>query len=344
MAGLLLIILIIRLHRPIDIGVTGHGAIYQCESAQVCQRSGSRKNAENNLLLSVQSYIVTIAAFLIITSNVYASGTYPVDNPSTPLIGLSGFYTIQDKDSLIELARTYSVGYNEITDANIHVDPWVPDAGTRIIIPTTWLLPESIRDEVVINLAELRLYFFYSVDGRKYVSTYPLGIGSQGFSTPTGTFKITAKIKDPVWRIPTGFRDEYPDLPDFVRPGPDNPLGKYWLQLSVNGYGIHGTNRPYGIGRRVSHGCIRLYPEDIETLYKFIKPGTRVRIVNEPVKVGWHNNKVYIEVHRSEMEHSDLMKAAIQKLSRKHLLEYVDTPLMVNEVKNATGLPADISR
>jgi len=253
-------------------------------------------------------------------------------------------YTIRDKETLILLARAYDLGYNEITDANREVDPWVPARGTSIFIPNSWLLPEIIDHGIIINLAEMRLYAFFSMDGSKYVATYPIGIGREGFNTPTGTYTITLRVKDPVWRVPADIRKEKPELPAYVMPGPDNPLGKYWLQLSVNGYGIHGTNMPYGIGRRVSHGCIRLYPEDIELLARFVEPGTPVRIINEAVKVGRHDNNVYIEVHRSEEGDSELIQMATEKLGRKRLLKYVDTQLMIQAVKSATGLPAVISK
>jgi L,D-transpeptidase ErfK/SrfK len=216
-------------------------------------------------------FVITLSVILVLTSDIYASGAFPLYDDSTILIGSNTTYTIKNKETLIELARKYDVGYNEIVDANSHTDPWIPENNTGILIPTSW-----------------------SVKGLKYVSTYPIGIGVQGFNTPTGKFRITKKIKSPVWYIPDIIREEDPELPAFVPAGPDNPLGGYWLQLSVDGYGIHGTNRPYGIGRKISHGCIRLYPEDIETLYKFIKPETAVRIINEPVKAGMYGNKVYI--------------------------------------------------
>jgi L,D-transpeptidase ErfK/SrfK len=292
----------------------------------------------------VRLFAITLAVFLIITSSIYASGVFPFDNASPLLSGGNMTYTIRNKETLIVLARAFDVGYNEITDANRHVDPWVPDKGSRIVIPDSWLLPEVLDNGIIINLAEMRLYYFFSMDNHKYVSTYPIGIGREGFGTPPGEYNITLKVKDPVWRVPEDIRKEKPELPAYVQPGPDNPLGRYWLQLSVNGYGIHGTNRPYGIGRRVSHGCIRLYPEDIAILAKVIEPGTMVKIVDEAVKVGMHNNKVYIEVHRPEEDDSDLMRLTTEKLSRKRLLKYVDSELMIQAVKSATGLPAVISK
>ncbi len=291
----------------------------------------------------MRTIAVIIIPILFFISQALASGAFPVNDPSMPLIGAKKAYTIKDKETLIELARKYDVGYNEIVSANRDVDPWVPEKGSRIVIPTYWLIPEILDDGILINLAEMRLYYFFSINKNKYVKTYPLGIGVAGTDTPTGNFKITAKVKDPVWNVPKSIREEDPELPAFVPPGPDNPLGGYWLHLSAKGYGIHGTNRPLGIGRRVSHGCIRLYPEDIEVLYKLIRPGTPVKIIDEPIKIGTYNDKVYIEVHRSSLSDPELINLAVIKLSRKHLLNNIDTLNIISAIKSATGLPAVIS-
>ena len=288
--------------------------------------------------------IQSLIAVLILASNATASGDFLVDTASSDIIGAVSTYTIRNNETLIELAREYDVGYNEIAAANEKIDPWVPERGTEIILPTAWILPYHSDNEIIINLAEMRLYYFFSIDETRYVTTYPLGIGRQGFTTPKGSFTITARVKDPVWTVPERIRQELPELPSIVPPGPENPLGKYWIQLSLNGYGIHGTNRPYGIGRKVSNGCIRLYPEDIERLYRTTRVGTPVRIINEPVKAGKDKNRVYIEVHRSETHESELLNIAFDKLGEKRLLRYVDTSLIVNELKRATGLPAVISK
>lgn len=285
-----------------------------------------------------------LIALLILASNAAASGAFLMDTASSDIVGDVSTYTIRDNETLIELARKYDVGYNEITAANKNVDPWVPGRGTKIILPTSWILPYVSDNEIIINLAEMRLYYFFSIDEIKYVTTFPLGIGRQGFTTPEGSFKITARVKDPVWTVPEHIRKELPELPPMVPPGPENPLGKYWIQFSANGYGMHGTNRPYGIGRKVSHGCIRLYPEDIERLYRTTNVGTPVRIINEPIKTGKHQNRVYIEVHRSEMTDSELLNIAFEKLGEKGLFRYVNISLIFDEVKRATGLPAVISK
>lgn len=298
------------------------------------------------MLLYVQAhmykFILTLIFLLCFTPVVYASGAFPVDGLSTTIIGFNGTYTIKDKETLIELARDFGVGYNEISAANSGIDPWVPEKGTEIIIPTRWLLPDIVDNGIVINIAEMRLYYFFSAMGNRYVKTFPIGIGTEGADTPIGSYSITAKVKDPVWRIPKSIRAEYPDMPDFVPPGPDNPLGRYWLQLS-DGYGIHGTNRPLGIGRKVSHGCIRMYPEDIEVLFRFVERGEKVKIVNEPVKTGIYNGRVYVEIHRSHWSDEELLQIAMEKLSRKPLIDKINMPSLLQEIKSASGLPAVIS-
>jgi L,D-transpeptidase ErfK/SrfK len=303
------------------------------------------------------------------TSNTNASGVFPLDDPSRIIVGANKIHIIKDKESLVELAREYSVGYNELIAANRDVDPWVPEEGTKIIIPASWLLPEindksisaSSRDlkgydlsstlfpeirenTIVINLAELRLYYFFNLGNKGYVRTFPLGIGRSGWNTPSGIYRITAKVKDPVWKVPDSIKEEKPELPDFVLQGPENPLGSYWLQLSANGYGIHGTNRPYGIGRKVSHGCIRLYPEDIKALFNLVKVRTKVRIINEPVKIGTFNQKVFLEVHRSEDNITELVSHIMEKLDRKHMLDYINKDAIAQAIKNSTGLPVLISK
>jgi L,D-transpeptidase ErfK/SrfK len=166
-------------------------------------------------------------------------------------------------------------------------------------LPTQFILPPGPREGIVINLAELRLYYYPPGEGR--VITHPLGIGREGWSTPTGEFKITTKTPNPTWRPPETIRAEHAangdPLPEVVPPGPDNPLGAYAMRLSNPQYLIHGTNRPWGVGMRVSHGCIRLYPEDIKTLFPQVAKGTPVRIINAPYKAGWLNGMLFIEAH-----------------------------------------------
>jgi len=211
------------------------------------------------------------------------------------LVGKITYHRIQEDETLLEIARLHDLGYVELLAANPGIDPWLPKPDRTLLLPTAHLLPTAQREGIVINLPEFRLYYF--ADGPGRVDTYPIGIGREGWSTPTGTTAITRKREAPTWVPPASIREVRPDLPAAVPPGPDNPLGDYALSLGWAGYVIHGTNKPYGIGRRVSSGCIRLYPEDIQALFESVAAGLRVTVVDQPLKVGWSDGQLYIEVH-----------------------------------------------
>lgn len=202
------------------------------------------------------------------------------------------------EDTLIHLARSNSLGYVELRAANPTLDPWIPGAGAKIILPKEFLLPDAPRKGIVINLSEMRLFYFK--DEGKAPITYPISIGREGLSTPKGTTEIVRKKEGPEWRPTKRMREENPDLPLVVKAGPDNPLGTHALYLGWAQYMIHGTNKPYGIGRRVSSGCIRMYPESIKELWPQVPVGTKVTVVDQPIKVGWIDDKMYIEVHPNQ--------------------------------------------
>ncbi|WP_169513263.1 L,D-transpeptidase family protein [Geopsychrobacter electrodiphilus] len=217
----------------------------------------------------------------------------------TTVVGHDRDYITDSSDTLIELARRAGIGFENLVRANPGVDPWNPRAGTRLVLPSAVLLPSGAQIGIIINLAELRLYFFWDEAGVKKVRIYPVGIGREGWASPLGNFEVKTIIDNPEWSPPASLRQEKPELPGIVPPGPDNPLGSYWIGLSAAGVGIHGTNQPLGVGRRVSHGCIRLYPEDIADLVGRVRPGTPVRIVDQPVKQIVHAGILYLEVHLS---------------------------------------------
>ncbi len=212
-------------------------------------------------------------------------------------------------DTLSDIARAHHVGYDQIVQANPAVDPWLPGDGTRVVVPTQHVLPDAPRAGLVLNLPEMRLYYYPPRQrGRPAtVMTFPASIGRLDWSTPLGLTRVATKVTNPQWRPPASIRAEHAQdgegLPDVFPPGPDNPLGEYALRLAREGYLIHGTNRPYGIGMRVTHGCVRLYPEDIALLFREIPVGTPVRIVNQPNKVGWRGDKLYLESHPPLEEH-----------------------------------------
>lgn len=201
------------------------------------------------------------------------------------------------EDTMLDIARDNGLGYTELMAVNLGVDPWIPGAGTRIVMPTAHILPDAPRRGIVVNIAELRLYY-YPADGGPVVSM-PIGVGRDGFTTPHGTTKVTRKAEGPTWYPTENTRADRPELPAVVPPGPDNPLGEYAIYLGWPTYLIHGTNQPWGVGRRVSRGCIRLYPEDVERLFPMVPVGTPVTIVSQPVKLGWRNGNLFIEVNPS---------------------------------------------
>jgi L,D-transpeptidase ErfK/SrfK len=222
------------------------------------------------------------------------------------LLGSTQVLFARHENTFVQIARQYDVGYEELKRANPGVDAWLPGEGTAIYLPTSSILPPAARDGIVLNLPSMRLLYFSAppeaADGTAVsVTSHPIGIGREGWATPLGDATVTGKARNPVWYPPASVRAEHAELgnplPSVVGPGPDNPLGAFALGLSMPGYLIHGTNMPAGVGMRVSHGCIRLYPEDIEALFDRVPSGTRVRIVDEPVLAGWRDGKLYLEAH-----------------------------------------------
>ncbi len=285
--------------------------------------------------------LITTAAFpsLSIRAGIH---TYGQNNT---VVGALETYTVKNDESLIEIARKFRLGYNEIVEANPGLDPFIPGNGRDVRIPSARILPDiPPYGGIVINLTEMRLYYFFRQNSLYRVATFPIGIGSEGTSTPVGKFRVIEKIVKPSWHVPESIRRENPELPRVVPAGPDNPLGSHALRLSLGSVLIHGTNRPFGIGRRASHGCIRLYPEDIPTLFKMVNTGTPVTIIRQPVKVGVSNNKVFVEVHRDDSgEKTNYFNEAASLLRKKNLLKHVDTRKLHQAVREKKGFPVEIS-
>jgi L,D-transpeptidase ErfK/SrfK len=258
------------------------------------------------------------------------------------VIGTMKWGFIKENDSLIELARKYGLGYNEIADANLNLDPFIPKLGASVRIPTLWILPNLPREQgIVINLSELRLYY-YPYPDTKFVFTFPIGIGDEGSETPLGVFTIIEKRVNPTWYVPKSILEERPGFPTQVPPGPDNPLGTHALRLSSGSILIHGTHRPWGVGRRVSHGCIRLYPEDIPELYRLVPIRTKVIIVRQPVKLGQKNGKVFLEVHRGE--DVNYSQEAVKLIKARNLASLIDRVKLSRVLREKSGIPEEISR
>lgn len=247
--------------------------------------------------------------------------------PQQEVIGETQVIFARYENTFSAIGRQYNLGYEEMRRANPGVDQWLPGEGTPIYLPTQTILPEAPRKGIVVNVPAMRLYYFTAEKAAEggaeisKVSTHPVGIGTEGWATPFGEAKVMQKAKDPVWYVPASVRKEHAErgdpLPSIVQPGPDNPLGKFAMTLSLPGYLIHGTNKPAGVGMRSSHGCIRLYPEDIEALFGRVGRGTEVHLVNQPVLAGWHEGQLYLEVHPPLAEEThDLIAEADAALNR----------------------------
>ncbi len=223
--------------------------------------------------------------------------------PDQDVVGRLQVTIARHEDTLTDIARRFNVGYEEIIRANPGVDPWLPGEGTPVVLPTEFVLPDAPREGLVLNLAAMRIYYYpkREKDAPIEVITHPIGIGKIGWVTPEGSTKVVARVKDPVWTPPLSVRQEHAKdgdiLPEKVPPGPDNPLGRHMMRLGWPSYLIHGTNKPPGVGMRSSHGCIRLYPEDIEGLYETVLIGTRVTVVNQPYLVGWRGAQLLVQAY-----------------------------------------------
>jgi len=266
---------------------------------------------------------------------------------SKTVIGSKSFHMIKDEETLLDLARQYDLGYNEIVLANPGVDPWVPPVGAIVVIPNERILPDAPDNGIVINIPEMRIYYFVNAGGTKKVKTYPIGIGREGYNTPVGVFRISIIEKNPTWDAPPSVLKEDPTRPAHMPPGPENPLGTHWLRLSNTWYGIHGTHRPFGIGRRVSRGCIRLYPEDIIKLANSVKVGTPVRIVKQRVKFGFKDGGIYVEVEEpltKASEKKNMLNNAVEILQKQNLLSQIDMEALQKAINDPRGFPVKVSK
>ena len=295
-------------------------------------------------------------ALLLTAAGPAAAEQFALPTDGSDVIGATITTQAEASDTLLDIARRYGVGYEEITNANPLVDPWLPGAGTVVTVPKQRILPHALRSGIVINLPEHRLYWYPPAKAREppVVWTFPVSIGKMDWNTPLGTTRIVSKAKDAPWIPPKSVREEHAKrgeiLPAVVPGGADNPMGRYKMALGIPGgaYLIHGTNRPAGIGMQVTHGCMRLYPEDIETLYNMVTVNTPVMIVNQPYKWGWHDGELLIEVH------PPLQEDAVEPLSLTDLTRLIveatrSEPLAIDWIgaertwREARGIPASVS-
>lgn len=248
--------------------------------------------------------IATFGAALAALPPAASAATYPIHGDDT-VLGETQYVIAKHEDTFLDIGRRYGVGYEEMVAANSGVDPWLPGEGKQVLIPSRYILPDAPREGIVVSLAEHRLYYFPPVQPGEasVVVTYPISVGKMDWKTPLGLTRVVDKRVRPTWYPPESVRKEHAadgrPLPQAVPPGPDNPLGEYAMRLGIPGgaYLIHGTNRPAGVGMQVTHGCIRMYPEDIEQFFKIIPVNTSVRIIHQPYKMGWQGDQLFMEVH-----------------------------------------------
>ena len=283
------------------------------------------------------------------------SDRFALPADGSDVIGQVQVTIARHEDTLHDIARRYDLGYEEIVAANPGVDPWLPGEGTRVVLPTQFVLPARNREGLVLNLAAMRLFYFPAPRQGEtpVVITHPIGIGREGWQTPKGRTRITQKIVQPYWTVPASVLKEYEEngepLDPIVPPGPDNPLGSHAMRLSLPSYLIHGTNKSYGVGMRVSHGCVRLYPEDIVRLFPEVPVGTRVHIINEPYAAGWRGGTLYLEAHKPLAEEAaqaaEKLAALEQRLAVRAAYENVsiDWRRAKQVAEAARGIPVAIS-
>ena len=248
------------------------------------------------------------------------------------IIGALQTYNMGEEDTLLDVARYFKLGFVELRTANSNIDPWTPVPGQPVVIPGFHLLPRTRQVGIVVNLAQMRLYYFRT-PGQPPV-TFPIGIGREGLLTPTGETTIVRKVVGPTWFPTPRMREEKPYLPVAFPPGPNNPLGTHALYLGWPEFRIHGTDKPWAIGRRVSSGCMRMYPEDIKALFKMVPVGTKVTVVDQPILVGWVGDELYLEANPSKSQSGDI------EINGEHEIKEM-TDGLKKVIIDAAGVSAD---
>jgi L,D-transpeptidase ErfK/SrfK len=308
------------------------------------------------------SFVLTsVTVGLALRSELSSATVFELPADGSAVIGTDSTLTTHYKDTLLDIARQYSLGYDEIIRANPGVDMWIPGEGTEITLPGRRILPLGPHEGVIVNLPEHRLYYFPATkqNEKRVVLTYPVSIGKLGKNTPLGLTRVIAKVAHPSWYPTASIRKEHIDagdpLPAVVGPGPDNPLGDYKIRLGFGDgtYEIHGTNNPTAVGLAITHGCIRMYPEDVASFFPKLPVGTKVRLINVPVKVTWVDGELLLEAHPpvnaqgdsfepNVDQFSDLLRAAVGDTTVAINWEYArDVLQKANGVIATVGLEAD---
>lgn len=306
----------------------------------------------NNFLLR---QILFGAGLLFALSQSVGAATFNIPRGTDSLIdngmGKPVYVRAKQEESLIDIAVNRLLGQEEIVRANRNVDRWLPGTDAEVRVPSSYLLPDAPRQGIVINLPEYRLYYY--LPGKGKVISYSVGIGRVDWKTPLGVTKVVGKVKNPTWTPPPSIRAEHlakgDVLPEVWSAGADNPLGLFAFRLGIPGYLLHSTNKPQGVGMQVSHGCMRLYPKDIEQMFPIVSVGTPVNIINQPVKVGWSNGKLYVESHPNlegeESSYQQRLEIALNLIEKASVYQ----PVSINgealrtALEESNGLPVVIS-
>jgi len=268
--------------------------------------------------------------------------TFRLESPGDSVVGNPFYFKARGKDTLLDVARQNNLGYADMQQANPKVDIWVPGDGADVMVPSMFVLPNAPRTGIIINRAEKRLYY-YPPNDPDVVRIYTISVGRDAMGTPLGNFKVIEKRKDPIWTPGPGVRASHAArgdiLPAQVPPGPENPLGRYAMRLSNPDYLIHGTSMPWGLGMEVSGGCIRMYPEGVEELFGLVGVDTPVAIIDQPYKVGWRGEDLYLEVQAGEKSVRQSARSVIPEGVANTAGLVVDWDAVERAVKEDSGIP-----
>lgn len=293
-----------------------------------------------------------LASILLLGTSAFAA-TFSLPGANDSIVGEVQTVKAAYEDTLSDIGRRYGIGYEEIVGANPSLDPWLPGADAQVVVPARYVLPDAPRVGIVINLPEHRLYY-YPIPAKNeapVVVTYPISVGKMDWKTPLGVTRIVDKRIKPSWYPPESVRREHEEegrpLPKIVPPGPDNPLGEYAMRLGIPGgaYLIHGTNKPVAVGMPVTHGCIRMFPEDIEQFFKIVPTQTPVRIMHQPNKAGWQGDNLYVEIHPSLPGNEDADEQSLTNITRMLVAATKDRKVSIDWAeaervfRQASGVP-----
>lgn len=306
----------------------------------------------SNIYASIRLFFLPIVFLCGLFATPSYALVFPFPSKDVEVVGELQEVQTRAGDTFEKLAQRYDVGFHELAESNPRINPFkAMSKGVKILIPSQFILPPGPKSGVVVNLAELRLYHYLPENGT--VATYPVGVGKVNWATPLTKTYVVRKQKDPDWHVPASIaraaREKGVELPDVVPAGPENPLGGYAIYLGIRGYLIHGTTVPEGVGKRVSHGCIRMFPEDIEELFYRVPKGTKVRIIHQHAHAGWVGNQLFLEVHKPLKEHTrskQAMQREVTEIVYNAAGKYwkqVDWDAVKRTIRRARGVPVQIA-